>query len=112
MAVWTKPQKELIVEAELLDTGLSVPSPGDEYLISIMRYEVLNVLEGSYTHPQIFVGHDEPDLTSPQFRVGARHRLHLTRDFPEYAGTLNKFGVEARKVGIYFCLSFDVINAR
>jgi hypothetical protein len=101
---------QLEIEAELLDTGSLAPKPGDSYIIPIMRYRVLKVVAGQYPHQYVFVGHDRPDLQSPQFRIGARHRMRLTRDFPEHSTILNGFEDESRDVGVFFCLSFDALN--
>jgi hypothetical protein len=100
----------LTVEAELLDTGLPAPKPGVLYAISIMRYKVLKVTRGKYPHQFIFVGHKFPDLQSPQFSVGTRHRLRLTRRFPKQVTILNGFENESKETGIYYCLSFEVIT--
>jgi len=102
--------KHLIIEAELLDPGLEAPRPGDAYIISLMLYEVLNVIRGVYPHRFILVGHHLPDLNSPQFRVGVHHRLNLTRHFPEGASLLNKFMGQIDNAGSFFCLSFEVLE--
>ena len=101
---------QLTVEAELLDTGFPAPKPGVMYVISPMRYKILKVLQGSYPHQFILVGHHVPDLNSPQFQIGIRHRLHLTRKFPLHASILNKFEAEAHDLGTFFCLSFEVLE--
>jgi hypothetical protein len=101
---------ELVIEGELLDTGLPAPKPGDSYIIPIMRYGVLKVVAGQYPHQYVFVGHSMPDLQSPQFRIGARHRMRLTREFPEHSTILNGFDDESRDAGVFFCLSFDPLN--
>jgi hypothetical protein len=100
---------ELIVDAEILDPGLPAPRPGGVYLIPIMRYRVLQVVHGTYPHPEIFVGHDQPDLQAPAFQPGVRHRLHLTRRFPAYASPMNPFRQETHGLGVFFCVSFEVI---
>lgn len=100
----------LTVEGELLDVGLPAPLPGITYVISIMRYKVLRVVQGEYSYPYIFVGHDVPDLQSPQFQVSVHHRLQLTRKFPEHSSILNKFEDESRSVGVFFCVSFEVMH--
>ena len=101
---------QLELEAELLDTGLLAPKPGDSYIIPIMRYRVLKVVAGQYPHQYVFVGHSMPDLQSPQFRIGARSRMRLTREFPEHATILNGFEDESRDTGVFFCLSFDALS--
>jgi hypothetical protein len=102
--------KKSIVEAELLDPGEPVPRPGDMYLVSLMRYKVLKVVRGKYRHRFILVGHHLPDLSSPDFRIGIRHRLELTREFPPHATLLNKFEAESREIGVFFCSSFQVLK--
>jgi|GEM_PF-6516190 len=101
---------QLTVEAELLDTGFPAPKPGVMYVISLMRYKVLKVLHGRYPHQFILVGHHVPDINSPQFQIGVRHRLQLTRKFPEHASILNKFKEEARNLDIFFCQSYEVLE--
>ncbi len=98
---------QLTIEARLLDVGLPAPKPGDMYIISLMRYEVLKVVRGKYPHQFILVGHSTPDLQSPQFRIGIVHRLQLTREFPKHSSILNKFENESQDAGIFFCLSFE-----
>ena len=100
---------QLTIEARLLDTGLPAPKPGDMYIISLMRYEVLKVVRGKYPHRLILVGHSMPDLQSPQFRIGVLHRLQLSREFPKRSSILNKFENELRDAGVFFCLSFEVM---
>ena len=105
----TGSREQLTIEAMVMDTGLPAPKPGDMYIISLMRYEVLQVVRGKYPHQFILVGHSMPDLQSPQFRIGVLHRLQLSREFPKRSSILNKFENELRDAGAFFCLSFEVI---
>jgi hypothetical protein len=102
--------KQLTIEAQLLDTGIEAPKPGVMYVISIMRYKVLKVVHGVYPYQIVFVGHHVPDLNSPQFRIGVRHRLKLRKSFPENASILNKFQDEKDNGSIFFCVSFEVLE--
>jgi hypothetical protein len=102
--------RQLIIEAELLDTGEPAPRPGEMYLVSLMRYKVLADVQGRYPHRFILVGHHLPDLGSPEFRIGVRQRLQLTREFPPHATLLDKFAAESREIGCYFCSSFQVLH--
>lgn len=108
-AAGTETAQPLIIEAELLDPGPPAPRPGDMYIISLMRYLVLKVLQGEYPHPFILVGHDLPDLSAQTFQIGARHRLYLVRLFPKHASILNKFEHKMTQAEIFFCSSFDDI---
>jgi hypothetical protein len=101
---------ELVIVARLLDSGVPVPLPGDSYAISIMRYEVLAVVEGRYLHPVAFVGHDAPDIDAPAFMPGAKHLLRLTRTFPSEASVVDGFAAESRDVGTFYCVSFEVLD--
>ena len=100
---------QLTIEARLLDVGLPAPKPGDMYIISLMRYEAMKVVRGKYPHQFILVGHSTPDLQSPQFQIGAVHRLQLSREFPKHSTILNKFENESRDAEFFFCLSFEVM---
>jgi hypothetical protein len=100
----------LTIDAELIDTGEPAPRPGDMYIVSLMLYKVLNVVRETYSHPFILVGHYVPNLSSSEFRIGIRHRLHLTREFPPHASILNKFKAEELHMGIFYCPSFEVIK--
>ena len=100
----------LVLDAELLDTGLVAPKPGFVYVISIMRYRVITVVHGKYANEHVFVGHHVPNLASPEFRIGVRQRLQLTREFPKGSTTLNGFEEESRSAGVFFCLSFEVLS--
>jgi hypothetical protein len=102
----------LIVDAELLDVGAPAPKPGATYVIALMRYKVLRVVRGSYKDSLIEVGHDMPDLGSPKFRVGARHRLELTTEFPKQATLLQSPTAVAGKSGIFFCTKFAMLASR
>lgn len=102
-------EQQLLVEAEIVTPGMQAPDPGDSYAISITRYQVLNVLQGIYPHSVILVGHALADMNSPQFAVGVRHHLSLTKEFPEHSNQLNLFVEEALEIGVYFCLSFEVL---
>jgi hypothetical protein len=99
-----------IVDAELLDTGLLAPRPGDMYVISLMRYQVLQVVQGVYSQAFILVGHAMPDLSAPAFQIGRKHRLQLIRQFPKHASILNKFEHYADGSEIFFCPAFQVIE--
>ena len=103
-------QEQLVVEAELLDTGMEAPGPGIMYIISLMRYKVLKVVQGVYPYQFILVGHHVPDLNSPEFHIGVRHLLHLSKDFPDHANILNKFQDESDQEGVFFCVSFEVLE--
>jgi hypothetical protein len=98
---------DLVVEAELLDPGSPVPAPGILHAIGLMRYAVLRVLEGDYEHDEIYVGHSGADLSAPKFRPGARHRLTLSRTFPNAASVLSPF--DTRALGAFYCLAFEPI---
>jgi hypothetical protein len=97
----------LVVEAELEDPGRQAPRPGPLYIISIMRYRVLEVIAGEYPHDHAYVGHHWADLGAPEFQRGARHRLELTPEFPKGATLLNEFDVSAE--GVFYCTAFEVL---
>jgi hypothetical protein len=99
----------LVVDASLLDAGAPAPKPGIIYTVSLMRYQVQRIVRGEYAHASIFVGHHLPDLGAPEFRVDARHRLFLTRQFPEHASILDAFQTDVSKTTPFFCLSLDVL---
>jgi len=101
------PAAELIVEADLIDPGIPVPAKGESWVISLMRYTVVRVLEGEYPHDDVFVGHDDADLDTPEFRAGVRHRLWLTRTFPEQATILS--ATATREEGAFYCLRFELV---
>ena len=107
----SKAAAALTIEAELIETGEPAPKPGDMYVVSLMLYKVLKVIRGTYRRRSILVGHKNPDLGSPAFQVGVRHRLHLAREFPRHASILNKYENEARGGGIYFCTAFELVNS-
>ena len=93
----------MILDAELLDPGPPTPRPGFFNVIALMRYRVLAVVEGAYAYPEVHVGH----AGAPAFEPGARHRLHLTREFPE---GVNVLGVEqAGPGGAFFCTRYEVL---
>ena len=103
-------EQPLIIEAQLLDPGIPASRPGDMYVISLMHYQVLRVVEGIYPHELILVGHHNPNLSAPEFQIGVRHRLHLVRQFPKNASLLNKFVEEAQEIGSFFCLAFETLE--
>lgn len=101
----------LTIDAELIDTGEPAPRPGDMYIVSLMLYKVLKAIRKTYPHRFVLVGHEVPDLSSPEFQIGIRHRLHLTREFPPHASILNKFEKEAGRGSIFFCTAFEVVDS-
>lgn len=107
-----QPDVSLVVDATLRDAGNPAPQPGFVYIVSLMRYEILDVVDGEYPDSSIFVGHHSPNLMGPEFRVGASHRLRLTREFPRYATILDKFQTELSTTKPFFCVSFEVLEPR
>jgi hypothetical protein len=105
----TRAGAPLVVDATLLDTGAPAPKPGIVYVVSLMHYGVLGVVRGAYPHSSIFVGHSLPNLASGEFRVGTRHRLYLTKLFPEHASVLDAFQTDVSKTLPFFCSSFEVL---
>jgi hypothetical protein len=103
----SRPAPDLVVEAELRDPGTPVPAPGMLHVIALMRYAVIRVLEGDYEHEEIYVGQSGADLSDPAFQPGARHRLELSRSFPEAASVASRF--DTRDVGAFYCLSYVVL---
>lgn len=99
----------LIIDGEILTPGPPVPARGDTFSIPITRYRVLAVHAGQYPHDIILVGHDA-DMRSPTFAAGARHRMTLTRDFPEESIPTNPFHAESFRIGLWFCTSFHPID--
>jgi hypothetical protein len=70
---------------------------------------VLRVVEGDYSDPDLYVGHDGASRSHPVFRPGARHRLYLTRAFPEGVSVI---GLEkAGPSGAYFCVRYERLDA-
>ncbi len=106
----TQAKAQLIVDAKLLDIGLPAPNPGIIYTVSLMHYEVMEIIRGDYPHSSIFVGHDLPNLTESDFSVGTCHRLWLTKEFPQYASILDKFQTAVSGTKPFFCLFFDVLE--
>lgn len=102
------PVVQLVVDARLLDVGIPSPKPGVIYSVSLMRYEVLEVIQGKYSHPFIFVGHHLPDLRGAEFNVGTKRRLYLTKEFPEHASILDKYQTPILGREAYYCLRFEV----
>jgi hypothetical protein len=98
---------DLVAEADLVDPGIPVALKGESWTISLMRYSIVRILEGDYPGDQLFVGHDDPDLSSPAFQAGVRHRLWLTRTFPDQAMILS--ATSEREHGAFFCLRFELI---
>jgi hypothetical protein len=98
----------LLIDAVLEDPGRPVPDPGDEWLIALMRYGVLRVVEGDYPHPKLFAGHNRPRLGTPEFEVGVRHRLTLTREFPEHANLVAP--PDVGELGVFYCPRFEVLE--
>jgi len=101
---------ELTVEAELISIGEPAPRPGCIYVISLMLYKVLRILNGIYSDEFLLVGHKVPDLGAPEFQLGVRHRLNLTDEFPQYSSILNSFRDEKPDAGVFYCISFEVIG--
>ena len=101
---------ELVLDGELLDPGIPVPAPGDGLSVSVMRYAVLAVVQGSYPHDVVLVAHD-PWQDVSGFTAGARHRLHLSRELPADASLVNPFAAEAPRLGVYFCPRFEELTA-
>jgi hypothetical protein len=99
---------ELIVDARLEDPGRQEPMPGDTYTLSVMRYAVERVVEGDYTHQELFAAHAWADLGSPEFQPGTRHRLWLTREIPPRATWTVDW--EPAPGGILFCLRYEVLT--
>jgi hypothetical protein len=97
----------LEIEAEVIDPGPSTPPPGVTYFIPITRYRVLKVLHGDYGHDVILVGHDP--FKRPPLTVGARHRLRLTREFPEQSTPVNPFTADGHR-GLFFCKSVTLLR--
>lgn len=99
----------LVVDAKLLDAGAPAPKPGTVYILSLMHYAVLRVVRGRYPHASIFVAHHLPDLDATEFRVGAHHRLYLTKEFPEHASILDAFQTDVSRTTSFFCLAFELL---
>jgi hypothetical protein len=98
---------DVVVVADLLDAGTPVPAPGPMHVIGLMRYSVVEVIEGGPVAPLILVGHSGADPAAPAFRPGTRQRLTLTRAFPDGASVVAPFptaGTEA-----YYCLAYTVV---
>lgn len=102
------PVVQLVVDAKLMDCGIPAPKPGIIYSVSLMQYELLKVIHGEYCHPFIFVGHHLPDLGGWEFVPGTKHRLYLTREFPEHASILDKYQTPVSGKERYYCLRFEV----
>jgi hypothetical protein len=100
----------MTLDGELLDVGAPAPKPGTMYVISIMRYAVLRVVRGTYGQAFVHVGHHMPDLSAPAFRIGARHRLELTTEFPTHATLLQPANAGDEKAGVFFCLKFEMLD--
>lgn len=71
----------LIVIARLADWGHAVPPCGRGHFITVMRYEIVRVVEGTLDGQDFFVAQSCPDMgwgpaLSP-FRVGETYRLSL-----------------------------------
>src|SRR4051794_2119154 len=97
---------QLVVDAKLMDIGIPAPKPGIIYSVSLMQYELLKVISGKYCHSLIFVGHHLPNLSGPEFMVDTKHRLYLTKEFPEHAGILDKYQTLISRTEPYYCLRF------
>ena len=97
----------LVLEAELENPGRQAPRPGSLYTIGVMRYRVLKVTIGTYSHEHVYVGHHWADLQQPEFQPRTRHRLTLTHDFPQGATLLNEFDIQTE--GVYYCTSYETI---
>jgi hypothetical protein len=96
-------QKRLIVEAELIELGPEPDLPGDTLSISVSRYALLRVVIGEYLGRVLLVGHRYEDRMSPNFAIGCRHRLELTRRFPTNATLLNSFSRGGAEMPVFFC---------
>lgn len=105
-----QPKVQFVVDAKLLDIGIPAPKPGVIYTVSLMHYEVLDVIHGEYSHSSIFVGHHLPNLAGSEFRIGTCHRLQLTNEFPQHASILDKFQTDMSRTKPFFCLSFEVVG--
>lgn len=99
---------ELVVDAVLEDPGEPVPDPGDELIIALMRYAVSRIVEGDYPHRKLFAGHARPQLGAPEFEPGVRHRLTLTREFPDHANVLTP--PDVGELGVFYCPSFELLD--
>ena len=99
--------EDLIVEAELIDPGMAVPALGMLHAIGLMRYRLERVIEGSYDGDELLVGHSGPNVSSPEFQPGVRHRLELMREFPAGATVLSTFDTSERPA--LYCAGFTVI---
>lgn len=102
------PAVQLVVDARLMDVGIPSPKPGMIYSVSLMHYEILKVIHGNYCHPFIFVGHHLPGLGGMEFIVGTKHRLYLTKEFPEHASILDKYQTPISGTESYYCLRFEM----
>lgn len=98
----------LVLDALLEDPGRQAPRPGALYVIALMRYRVLAVIEGDYPHEHVFAGHHWADLSAPEFQSGVRHRLELTPQLPAGATLLHDFDVGADDV--FYCTAFEVVR--
>ncbi|WP_433306139.1 hypothetical protein ACQP2F_19995 [Actinoplanes sp. CA-030573] len=105
-----RPPATLTVDAELVDPGDPAPRPGDMFIVSLMLYRVLAVRSGAYSDPFILVGHRTPDLGSPEFRRGVRHRLRLTAEFPPHATVVNRFESQAGRSSVWYCTSHHMME--
>ena len=98
----------LLVEAKLFDVGTQAPLPGIK-IISLMKYEVLKVLEGECRQSSILVGHKKPNYGSG-FIPGSVYRLSLNKRFPEDCHIINAFEQEIESLDGYYCIDFELIN--
>src|SRR5690349_8349221 len=103
-------KKVIIMDAELIEKGISAPKPGIIYTISLLHYRVLQVVQGVYDKEHVLIGHHLPDLSSKSFNVGVCHHLWLVREFPRESSLLNTFQNESLKADKLFCISFQVCS--
>lgn len=100
----------ITIKGKLLDRGFETPFCGDMYYIVIMRYKVLEVIDGDYRHSFFLAGHGCPEQREKDFEIGGLHLLDLDSTFPDGGCIVNKFEDEAEELGFYYCTNFTVVN--
>ncbi|MBI4509060.1 MAG: hypothetical protein HY698_05465 [Deltaproteobacteria bacterium] len=93
-----KSSAPLVLIARLLNKGPDTPGCGIFHFVVVMRYEVVQVVEGAYGEREIYVAHGCPEMSRRKyqgvqagdleaFRVGELHRLALRQPRPSEAFT-------------------------
>jgi hypothetical protein len=111
LALLAKPaaaRGDLVIVGRLAEISRGAPHCGGFYFTTAVRYEVLRVLQGSYSAPELYAIHGCVEFLSHlPFKVGGVYAVTLSSKYSESAVLIDKLG--SPRVPRFWAL--DIANA-